>query len=610
MVNIYYNAWQEKYKQPFGAIPIKQTVHFNINVSDFAKAKVYLVIREEDSAKGAETFMMNQLEEDLFHFCYRLGEQAGLYFYYFKIDLINENNQVSTYYCSYGEDGGAGKIYDSKNQMPEYQLTCYETAEIAPDWYQQAVFYQIFPDRFNNGNENGQVNAPKKNSFIYGTKEDTPMYIRNEKNEILRWDFYGGNLKGIQAKIPYLLELGINALYLNPIFEATSNHRYDTNDYFKIDPMLGTEKDFVELLDALHQVGIHIILDGVFSHVGRNSRYFNQAGIYGEEVGASRNQQSPYYSWFQFTKYPDEYRSWWGVADLPEVNKENPSFQSFIYGPKGVIDKWTALGVDGWRLDVADELTDDFIGGIRQRLNTFKNKILIGEVWEDASNKIAYEKRRKYLFGNHLQSVMNYPLRQQILDILTMQKKMSQITKEMVEIQANYPKDFYYNQLNNLGTHDTERIFTMLNQSEDDLDVAWGLLFVMPGIPCVYYGDEAGVTGGTDPDNRKYFPWNHVNPTIYQDCHKWIKRRKTHSSLMNGEFYPFYTETEDVFGVLRFNQEEYSAYIVNRGENDKVLRLTDLINPRQFNGNLSILEKLFSEKVIEGHANLFLSIRI
>ena len=290
------------------------------------------------------------------------------------------------------------------------------------------MFYQIFPDRFANGNPNRVINQPKKNSFIYATEEDEPFYIKNKENEIVRWDFFGGNFKGIQDKIPYLQELGITALYLNPIFEASSNHRYDTNDYFKVDSILGTEEEFRSLIAALHTAGIAVVLDGVFSHVGKNSRYFNISGFYGENSGAARDPQSPYRDWFTFNHYPNDYKSWWGVADLPEVRKENPSFQEFIYGDlDSVLSKWTSMGVDGWRLDVADELTDDFIAGIRKNLLSYQEKILIGEVWEDASNKIAYDTRRKYVFGDHLQGVMNYPLRQQILDILKQSRSLQDI---------------------------------------------------------------------------------------------------------------------------------------------------------------------------------------
>ncbi|MGO2939458.1 MAG: alpha-amylase family glycosyl hydrolase [Pseudolactococcus laudensis] len=200
-------------------------------------------------------------------------------------------------------------------------------------------------------------------------------------------------------KIPYLKLLGVRALYFNPIFEARSSHRYDTSDYMKIDPVLGTEADFKQLVDTLHQHDMRLILDGVFSHVGRNSKYFDFDGKSGGQ-GAYQTTQSPYFDWFTFNQYPDDYKSWWGIKDLPTIDKTKESFQQYIYGESdSVLSKWNGLGIDGWRLDVADELPDDFIKGIRDTLENYPEQVLIGEVWEDASRKIAYEQHRKYIYG-------------------------------------------------------------------------------------------------------------------------------------------------------------------------------------------------------------------
>ncbi len=270
-----------------------------------------------------------------------------------------------------------------------------------------------------------------------------------------------------------------------------------------------------------------------------------------------------------------------------------------------MLAKWTSIGVDGWRLDVADELTDEFIGGIRKHLLGYQDKILIGEVWEDASNKIAYDQRRRYVFGDHLQGVMNYPLRQQILDILNQTRSFDKISKEMVSYQENYPEDFYYNQLNNIGTHDTERILSMLGDSVDKLAHSWGLLFMMPGIPCVYYGDEAGLTGGKDPENRKFFPWKNQNEAIYTPCHTWIQRRKKHSSMKFGEFFPFYSSENEVFGIVRYDDEEYTVYLLNVSDKPHKIRIEELVSPRQYRGDYRILESLIEEIVIGPQQDYF-----
>lgn len=607
MTHIYFNPWLERYKQPFGAVQEGTVVDIWLSVPEHEQTKVFLNVRKEGSSSGQKIFMMEPASEDRFHFQTTMDQGWGLYFYYFKIVHESDGYETIQFYGFNGQ-GGEGRIYGSEAEVVPYQLTCFQKSEIAPKWYRDAVFYQIFPDRFANGNQDRKINQPKKNSFIYGTELDDPFYIRNKKDEIVRWDFFGGNFKGIQENIPYLQELGITALYLNPIFEASSNHRYDTNDYFEVDSVLGTEEDFRNLIAALHTAGIAVVLDGVFSHVGKDSRYFNISGLYGETSGAARDQNSPYYDWFTFNHYPNDYKAWWGVADLPEVRKENPSYQEFIYGDfDSVLSKWTSMGVDGWRLDVADELTDDFIAGIRKNLLAYQEKILIGEVWEDASNKVAYDTRRKYVFGDHLQGVMNYPLRQQILDLLKGGRSLKDICEEMIRYQENYPTDFYYNQLNNIGTHDTERILTMLDGSVEALDQAWGLMFMMPGIPCVYYGDEAGLTGGKDPDNRKFFPWQSIDPRLFKNCQKWVERRKKYYILKEGTFFPFYSQTQQIFGIIRYSEDSYAIYAINLSNQEQQLKISELSSPRAFQGKYAVLDQILEDEILAPKGSLFVS---
>ncbi|MGX7125517.1 glycoside hydrolase family 13 protein [Enterococcus viikkiensis] len=607
MRHIYFNPWIERYKQPFGAVQEGMKIDLWLSVPEAKNTQVFLIVRKEGSSFGQRVLPMEAVAEERFHFQTTMNQGWGLYFYYFKV--VRETNGYETIqYYGFKDQGGEGKIYGSEQEVLPYQLTCYQKPEVAPKWYRDAVFYQIFPDRFANGNPDRIVNQPKKNSFIYGTEEDDPYYIRNQKNEIDRWDFFGGNLKGIKEKIPYLKELGITALYLNPIFEASSNHRYDTNDYFKIDGVLGKEEDFHELITELHESGIAVILDGVFSHVGKDSRYFNISGLYGKHTGAALDPKSPYREWFTFNQYPTDYKSWWGIADLPEVRKENPHYQEFIYGDlDSVLAKWTTLGVDGWRLDVADELTDDFIAGIRKHLSFYQEKILIGEVWEDASNKIAYDTRRRYVFGDHLQGVMNYPLRQQILDILKGYRTLQEICEEMIRYQENYPRDFYYNQLNNIGTHDTERILTMLEGALEALDQAWGLMFMMPGIPCIYYGDEAGLTGGKDPENRRFFPWQSINQALFNSCQKWVQRRKKFDVLKYGEFFPFYSQRQQLFGIIRYTENAYVIYALNLSNQEQCINIGELSSPLAYKGDYDVLNRIIEGEVLAPKGSLFIS---
>jgi len=599
MAIIHYDPWQDRFKLPFGAVLIESIAHLNIDVIAEKVLHVYLVIHK-DGEEIQYHEMTNQ--QGTFYSCdYFFNFGTGLYYYHFEIETI-ENKQQKTYFYGTTAKGGLGKLYPSQAETWEYQITCYKKAEPAPDWYKKGIFYQIFPDRFAKGN--GGVISPKKNTFLYATENDDPLYVKDVNGEIVRWDFFGGNLSGIKEKIPYLKELGISGLYLNPIFEASSNHRYDTSDYMKVDAMLGSEEEFTELIQLLHANGIHLILDGVFSHVGQNSRYFNRNGNYGETVGAYQDPHSPYFPWFSFTDYPNDYTSWWGIKDLPEINKENAAFQEFIFGEEGVIDKWTELGVDGWRLDVADELPDHFIASIRKRLESFSDKVLLGEVWEDASNKISYGKRRHYILGDHLQGVMNYPLRNATIELLTEAKGPEEVANSLTRLYENYPRAIFNNNLNNIGTHDTERILTMLSNHLKKLDLAFGMMFVFPGIPCIYYGDEAGLTGGKDPENRKFFPWDHMNPDIYRSCHKWIDYRKDNDVLIEGDLSFFFTE--HLFGILRRYQNNYVAYLMNPTN-----------YPKKVNGNLIFIaeetpmikeiRRRFSNRTIEENSYLLIS---
>ncbi len=311
--------------------------------------------------------------------------------------------------------------------------------------------------------------------------------------------------------------------------------------------------------------GIHLILDGVFSHVGRNSKYFNFNGNYGKHAGAARDKNSEYYPWFSFERYPDKYRCWWGNADLPVVDKNNPQFQQFIYGEKNsVLAKWNQLGVDGWRLDVADELPDPFIAKIRKNLDGYRERLLLGEVWEDASNKVAYSQRRHYVKGDELDGVMNYPLREAILDLLAQKRSAETIAKEMMKLRENYPLDFYLNSLNNIGTHDTKRILTALGGDVTKVKRAFELLFMFPGVPCIYYGDEVGLPGGTDPDNRRFYPWGREDHGLLEHVRSLTAKRQAEPALIKGELTLL--AGEGFFGVGRYQAGRKVVYLLNASE--------------------------------------------
>lgn len=558
MGQIHYNAWQADYKQPFGALQVGNDVSFTLKVDCQDVTQVAVGITKLD--ENTVFYPLDVVENVSATYSGKVKiTTSGLYHYYFRVRRANN----PTLYFGHLHGGDGCETTDVTKVAP-FQLTCYDHQVPRPEWYRNAVFYQIFPDRFFNGNPRGEISGKKPNTFIYATTNDRPMYIFDENHNIARWDFFGGNLRGIIAKIPYLKTLGITAIYLNPIFEASSNHRYDTNDFLKIDPMLGTEEDFKVLLETLHQNDMHLILDGVFNHVGKNSRYFNVGGLYGEKTGAANDQNSSYYDWFTFKHYPDKYDSWWGVEDLPTVNKDNPSYQQFIYGEKGsVLAKWNDLGVDGWRLDVADELPDDFLRAIRKNLDRYDDMILIGEVWEDASTKVSYGHRRPYVNGDNLYGVMNYPLRRWIIDLLSSQVDLNKVGENLITLVENYPRNFLLDCLNNLGTHDTERMLSILDGNVELMKIAFALLFNLPGVPCIYYGDEAGVEGMKDPDNRRYFPWGHENHELQKAVHYWANVRQENESLKEGQTGVVIGGNE-TFGLIRYTEDDATLLLVNR----------------------------------------------
>lgn len=577
MAEITYNSWLSTYKRPFGAALIGTNFEFDLIIDTPHHVAVNFVIQFENGFKSYEK--MTPSSENRFHFALKNLSEIGFYNYYFQIIEFDGPHEYRYFYGATDIGGGLGKTYADEGAVIAYTQTIFLKKEKAPDWYRNAVFYQIFPDAFA---QIGHANQ-KDDIFFYGKETDKPYYIREKDGDITRWTFYGGNLQGIISKIPYLKTLGVTALYLNPIFEARSTHRYDTSDYMTIDSILGSEADFEALVTALHQHDMRLILDGVFSHVGRNSKYFDFDGKSGG-MGAYQTNKSPYFDWFSFTHYPDDYKSWWGIKDLPTIDKSKTSFQQFIYGDEdSVIDKWNGLGIDGWRLDVADELPDFFIKGIRDTLERYPEQVLIGEVWEDASRKIAYEQYRKYIYGDGLHATMNYPFRDIILGLLVGGLSPELAAKKVMQLSENYPRDVFLNNFNNIGTHDTERILSLLDHNLTKLNLAVGLLMTLPGVPTIYYGDEAGLTGLKDPENRAFFPWDNINQDTQKIYQNWIKIRKSIPALADGDINLFYSDK--IFGFVRTDETQTAIFIynlANEGVSVNAQDLTFLTQPVEF----------------------------
>ena len=549
---MHYNPFDLKYKTPFGAIESGTKVRFFVECENCESAKIL--------TNSLGSFAMHK--EDGGFSITLTPTEAGLLFYAFEI----KNSDQSLTYCSENSDG----ILYSDHTENYFQLTVFERKPKLPDWYTKGIVYQIFPDRFNVG-KCGVIHA--KENVHYREWNEAPEYIRTENNEIAKWDFYGGNFKGIEEKLPYLKEFGVTALYLNPIFESASNHRYSTADFKKVDNILGSLEDFESLVNQAKKLGIYIILDGVFNHVGADSLYFNKFGNYGTG-GAFSDANSPYRSWFRFKNYPHEYECWWGVTDLPNLEEMNEDVQKYLITDQdSVVKYWTKLGIGGWRLDVADELPDEFLSLLFKHVKAVNpDAIIMGEVWEDASCKVAYDTLRKYFTHRELDCVMNYPFRDNLLEFFEGKINAKTLEKRFMTQMQNYPESAFYGNFNLLGTHDVERILTKAEEILPEnplslLEQLVALQFNFPGVPCIYYGDEAGLTGGKDPDNRKPYPWGNENENIMAIYKKYTKQR-TESELLKCGNTLFLSDGEDLFGVKRYDENSEKILWINRSNKE------------------------------------------
>ena len=539
-LRILYNSLSSAHKTPFGVLTPGEVCRMTIAIPRSCQTTRVMLVMEKENGEFFREFQFHRDHAAELYEYYRLHfslNTPGLFFYYFRITTRNEQFRL----LKQGEDTNI-------EEGGYWQLSCVSTRYPVPPEYEGRVFYQIFPDRFHKAGD-CDLTGKLQPYWVHQDVSEPPVWRPNEQGKVLNNDFYGGNLRGIQEKLPYLKNLGVGALYLNPIFMAYSSHRYDTADYSRIDPMLGTDEDFKNLCDAAHNMGIKIILDGVFSHTGSNSVYFDAQHIFGH--GAVSDPASPYRSWYLFRRFPDDYESWWGFKTLPCVNKRDQGFINYIFGSDdSILVKWLRLGADGLRLDVVDELPDEFLMALRERLRELNpNALLIGEVWEDASNKTSYGVRRRYFTEAQLDSVMNYPWRKSILAFARGEDNGTKLRRAILTLAENYPAAVLNSNLNLLSSHDVSRALTALVDPTDGeredlanrtmtpeqlalgkqrLRLAAFLQFTLPGAPCIYYGDEAGMTGYRDPFNRGYYPWGKEDQSL-QEFYRCLAHLKSQS---------------------------------------------------------------------------------
>lgn len=513
------------FKSPIGGVKVNES--FTISIKTNAERAVLVLTKKDESSVPYE---MNGCEHG---FTLTMSvTTSGLYEYFFELSLGDERT------CVYAD----GSLYAVTGEGKQWQLTAYEERYEVPDTFDGGIIYQIMPDRFAIGKKRFKT---KKHILYRDDWGGAPQYEPNEEGIVENFDMFGGNLDGITEKLDYLKELNVKCIYLNPIFEAASNHKYDTGSYNRVDADFGGEDALRRLIKKAKKRGISIILDGVFSHTGADSVYFNKYGNY-DGVGAYQSKDSPYYDWYDFEEYPDKYDCWWGVKILPCVKENNESFTEFITGEDGIVRRYLRLGIAGWRLDVADELPDEFLDRLTAAAKTVNPKAMIlGEVWEDASNKVSYSKRRRYLTSGQLDSVTDYPLKDAMIAFAA-RGDAEGLARTVNTLVNNYPKRVLGNLMNMLSTHDTVRVLTVLSDDEPPktkaeraekeisdyekavkrLRLAAALQYTLPGTPCVYYGDEAGVQGYEDPFNRRCYPWGSENGELVEHYRKLGRLRK------------------------------------------------------------------------------------
>lgn len=579
--NDIYNSRSLFYKNPFGAVKCGTEVKFTVKFERKSPAQnVKLSITDE---VGTEVFAEMDWQDlydgfDVFS-CKYTFENHGLYLYCFEFERDNKKLYVNAAH-------GKGEESDKKGDA--FQLTVYKADYKTPDWFKGGVMYQILPDRFC---KDGDFPPDETGKRIY-LKDWGNGPVQTEEGGYRSHDFFGGNLKGIIKKLPYLKSLGVTAVYLNPIFFADAYHRYNTSDYMRIDPLLGTEEDFKGLCCKAKELNIGIILDGVFSHTGTDSIYFNKENRY-KEPGAYTSKNSRYYGWYDFKNWPDKYRCWWGIEDLPQINTDNKDFIEYVTGKNGVLEKWLNDGASGFRLDVADELTPEFIEALRKSVKrNKKDAVIIGEVWEDASNKISYGTRRKYLDGEQLDSVMNYPWRNAVINYIKT-GNCETLKESVMTILENYPKETVDCLYNLLGTHDTVRIITCLSgENSADKSLEWkqnthipqnkrigalnlvklaaAVIYLLPGVPCIYYGDEAGFEGYEDPFNRRCYMWGEEDKPLIEWYKTLGKLRNLCPALKCGSYREIISDN-GLFAFERKSGNETVTLAINMGGSERTL---------------------------------------
>lgn len=565
MFDVIYHSQKPEYKKPFGAVQANEAIKFNIKANEPCDVKI--IVKTE---KGLDEFGLKQTGKDGDYYIYSVeldtSGYCGPVFYYFEL-----KKDDGIYYYTNKEDllGGEGELY-SQNPNLFYHFYVYDLKYDVPEWFKTGIVYHVFVDRFNN--------------------DDCSL----EDVFKLLFEVRGGNLRGIINKLDYLKDLGVSTILLSPIFESKTHHKYDTEDYMKIASDYGDLDTFKELIAELKKRDMHIILDGVFNHSGSNSIYFNKYGNH-DELGAYQSKESRYYPWYKFNSFPDDYESWQGIDTLPAHDQTNEDFLDFLlFNEDSVVNYWMNLGIDGWRLDAADLLSDEFLGklyGVVKKNNP--DSVIVGELWNDATNFRFHSDNEwhKFVCGNEIESVIDYPMHGLMIEYSKGNHTPQTFKRGFYSLMENYPKEYFYSLLNFLGTHDIERVYFLLEGKFDLIKLAILLSLTLPGVPLIYYGDEAGLDGGKDPDNRRPMPWSNFNQEIYNHYSSLCKIRNSYDAFKKGSIS--FVENESLLIYKRsYGDENIYVVLNNSSDNEFVIEeditLQDIENNEIFKLNDSI----------------------
>jgi glycosidase len=596
------------YKQPFGAVPAGTTVRFSVAARPGVAALTLVVekrLLEGNQDKLGYTEVARapmRKGPQGWQARYRFADKA-VYGYWFEARIGGQtyalhNNNDSIAWTRERGSGGLGVVSAmpaSVKPIRRFRQTVYDPAFKVPDWAADAVYYQIFPDRFRNGDPRNDP-RPGVDRYQAGTVElhtnwlDKPWRpsTGDGSDSLYSNDFYGGDIAGIVDKLDDLRDLGVNTLYITPMFKAASNHKYDTADFLNIDPAFGSNEDFSRLTREAARRGLRVIPDTSLNHTGSDSIYFDRYGNHGSNgafEGGRVNPGSPYAGWFRFDTAqasPDRQYKGWGGPELPEIDKTSPDFRRFAYrAPDSVMKRWLDRGAAGWRMDVAPWVPDDFWREWRTAVKQHRpDAMTIAETWFDAS---------KYLLGDMFDSTMNYIFRNAVLDYAA-GGAAGPFVAQMELMREAYPPQAFQALMNLVSSHDVARALHVLGWEDEKADaatvarakqrlkLATFIQMTHPGAPCIYYGDEVGVTGGADPYNRAPYPWPDLggqpDTALRATFRDLITLRREHAVLRRGTLEaPLFVDAHVVVQPRRLGRT-LALTAINNAEAERTLSLT------------------------------------